>query len=108
MELITYTKSTHTQILDQGAKLICIILLILSTGVLFIPSRIATAQTVHIPDQNLRAALESALGKKAGAEISQVDMASLESFDAFGSRVRNITGLEYAINLSDALCSHGY
>ena len=62
---------------------------------------IATAQIVHIPDPSLRAAIEATLGKKAGEDITQADMASLESFDAFESGVHNITGLEYAINLSE-------
>ena len=60
----------------------------------------ATAQTVHIPDPKLRGALELALGKEAGDAITQADMASLESFDAFESGIRNISGLEFAVNLT--------
>ena len=63
------------------------------------PHRIATAQTVHIPDPGLRAVLESALGKEAGDHITQVDITNLESLDAFNSGIRSLTGLEFATNL---------
>ena len=90
------------------------------------PRSVATAQTVHIPDPNLRAALESALGKEAGADITQADMASLEvlqaskchylersgvpqwlpqsqrcQYDAFEPHIQDLTGLEFAVNLRE-------
>ena len=65
----------------------------------FTPHWIATAQTVHIPDPNLRAALESALGKEAGADITQADMASLKTLDALKSNISDLTGLEFATGL---------
>ena len=37
----------------------------------------STAQTVNIPDANLRAAIESALGKASGATITAAEMATL-------------------------------
>ena len=37
------------------------------------------AELVHIPDPDLRSALELALGKAAGEDITQADMASFES-----------------------------
>ena len=37
----------------------------------------ATAQMVDIPDANLRAAIETTLGKASGATITAADMATL-------------------------------
>ena len=75
--------------------------LVLAVCVLFSTSyAIAYAQTVDIPDPALRTALEMALGKQVDEDITQEDMASLESFDAFESGIRNIRGLEFAVNLT--------
>ena len=91
--------------------------------------QIATAQTVHIPDPSLRAVIEAALGKEAGEDITQADMASLKSlqaskcrfvrlqdtrnwstpnrwtclpiYDTYGAAIENLTGLEFAINLTE-------
>ena len=65
------------------------------------PYPIAHAQTVHIPDDSLRSALETALRKQVGEDITQEDMESLEVFNAFESGIRNISGLKYAINLTE-------
>ncbi len=62
------------------------------------PERIPGA-SVHIPDPNLRAALEEALGKAAGDVITVEDMESLTEFHAEGLGIKDITSLEYAINL---------
>ena len=62
------------------------------------PERIPGA-SVHIPDPNLRAALEEALSKAAGDEITVEDMESLTEFQAEGLGIKDIVGLEYAINL---------
>jgi len=59
----------------------------------------ATAQIVHIPDSNLRAALEFALDKEVGADITQADMANIRSLDAPESGIQNLSGLECAVNL---------
>jgi len=67
----------------------------------FTPHQIATAQTVHIPDPHLREALEVALEKKAGTDITQAEIASLKALDAFESGIRNLTGLEFATNLTE-------
>ena len=60
---------------------------------------LAVAEPVHIPDPRLRAAVEFALDKEAGAAITQADMASLESLNALKSGIRDLTGLEFAINM---------
>ncbi len=97
MSIFTYT---DTQLSCHNLRVTSVVSLILTACVLFLaPHRIATAQTVHIPDPGLRAVLESALGKEAGANITQSEMESLESLDAFDSGIRSLTGLEFATNL---------
>ena len=54
---------------------------------------------VYIPDANLRAAIEEALGKAPGASIATQDMARLTRLEADEKGIRHLTGLEYAINL---------
>ena len=60
----------------------------------------ATAQTVNIPDPNLRAAIEKVLGKAASATITAVDMERLTELIAQNSNVNDLTGLEHATNLT--------
>ena len=56
-------------------------------------------QTVNIPDANLRAKIESALGKASGATITATDMAGLTGLNARSANISNLTGLEHATNL---------
>ena len=74
-------------------RFIFILLIFLS-----IPST-STAQTVNIPDSNLRAAITAELGKASGDPITTSDMAALTSLTARESNISNLTGLEHAINL---------
>ena len=60
----------------------------------------ATAQIVNIPDANLRAAIEQALGKASGAAITTADMATLTRLDAPNANISDLTGLEQATNLT--------
>ena len=55
---------------------------------------------VNIPDRNLRAAVEAALGKAAGATITIADMATLTQLDAPNANISDLTGLESATNLT--------
>ena len=59
-----------------------------------------TAQTVDIPDPNLRAAIEAQLGKASGATITTADMANLTELTARNASIRDLTGLEAATNLT--------
>ena len=61
-------------------------------------SPLSTAATVNIPDANLHAAVKKALGKK-GAKITEAKMAKLTKLQAPKSKISDLTGLEYAINL---------
>lgn len=58
-------------------------------------------QLVHIPDPALRSALEEALGKTAGEDITQAEMATLTGLSASRAGVRDLTGLEYATNVTN-------
>ena len=67
----------------------------------------ASAQVVEIPDPNLRAAVESALGKASDDTITVDDMATLTTLEAStdfedpdaDTIISDLTGLEHAINL---------
>ena len=61
----------------------------------------ATAQVVDIPDPNLRAVIENALGKVSGATITTADMATLTRLDANEAGISDLIGLEHATNLRD-------
>ena len=90
---IKNTELTFAQPSSQNQKSIHPVKLILTGCVLFFTLlQIAAAQTVHIPDLNLRAALASALDKEVGADISQIEMASLEALDAFEAGISDLTG----------------
>ena len=60
-----------------------------------------TAQVINIPDLNLRAAVEKALGKASGATITTADMTTLTRLDANEAGISDLTGLEHATNLRD-------
>ena len=56
---------------------------------------------VYMPDANLRAVIRDALGKSRFAPITTTDMASLTALDASNSNIRDLTGLEFATNLTE-------
>ena len=61
----------------------------------------STATTaVNIPDSNLRAKIETALGKASGDPISAAEMETLTSLTAQDASISNLTGLETATNLT--------
>ena len=55
---------------------------------------------VDIPDPNLRAAIETTLGKAPGTPIAPAEMAALTLFEAENADIRDLTGLELATNLT--------
>ena len=61
----------------------------------------ATAQVVNTPDLNLRAAVETALGKTSDDTITVADMAALTRLEAPNANISDLTGLEHATNLTD-------
>ena len=60
----------------------------------------ATSPVVTIPDANLRAAIEAALGKASDAPITQSEMKTLSRLDASNSDISDLTGLDSAGNLT--------
>ena len=55
---------------------------------------------VDIPDPNLRAAIENAIGIAPGSSITVRDMAGLTGLSAEGANISDLTGLETAFNLT--------
>ncbi len=64
-------------------------------------TEIIPGASVHIPDVNLRAAIEDALGKAPGTTITAEEMAMLTRLVANNRDIQDLIGLEYAINLDD-------
>ena len=60
----------------------------------------ATAQGVDIPDPNLRAAVEKALGVAPGTPITEDEMATLTELTARDANISHLTGLEHATHLT--------
>ena len=58
------------------------------------------ATQVAIPDTNLRVVIADSLGKASDAPITQAEMASLTLLDARNKNIRDLTGLEFATNLT--------
>ena len=56
--------------------------------------------SVYIPDLNLRAAIENALGKDRGAPITAGEMAILERLGADEMGIMDLTGIAFAKNLA--------
>ena len=78
---------------------------ILCAALFFIPLLIS-AQTVNIPDVNLRKAINETLGKAPNARITRDEMATLTHLEAHDANIRNLTGLEFAINLGEIRCNN--
>ena len=58
------------------------------------------AQTVDIPDSNLRAAVREALNLRSDAPVTAAFMRRLQRLDAASRGITNLTGLEFAVNLT--------
>jgi Leucine-rich repeat (LRR) protein len=65
-----------------------------------------SAQTVNIPDANLRAAIAEALGKAPGIRITRDEMATLTHLEAHDADIRNLIGLEFATKLEEIRCNN--
>ena len=66
------------------------------------------ADGVHIPDPNLRAAIETALSKASGTTITAADMATLTELTARNANISDLTGLEAATNLRELYLADEY
>ena len=56
---------------------------------------------VQIPDSNLHAAIAEALGKNPNTPITVEEMTQLTTLDARNRNIHDLTGLQFAISLSD-------
>ena len=97
MNLFKRIESLSTPI---SLRHVCCLLLVIC-GALFFAPLPARAQEVNIPDTNLRTVLEKALGKDAGAPITQAEMETLTSLDGSSGNISNLSGIELAKNLTD-------
>ena len=59
-----------------------------------------TRTPVVIPDANLRAIIADSLGKASGEAITAAEMATLTRLDAPNKYIHDLTGLEFATNLT--------
>ena len=64
------------------------------------PPERSPGTVVHIPDPNLRAAIAESLGKSPNAPITAEEMARLERLDVPNRGIQDLTGLQFATNLS--------
>ena len=68
----------------------------------------AAEAAVNIPDPNLRAAIETTLGKAKGDSITSSEMATLPRLEAQNANIDDLTGLEHATNLTTLNLGHVY
>ena len=85
---------------------IYVYMLIFCATLFFVFPLTTKAQTVNIPDANLRAAIEEALGKTSNARITAEEMATLIRLDANNRGISNLAGLESATKLEDLRLLH--
>ena len=64
------------------------------------PPERSPGTVVHIPDPNLRAAIAETLSKSPNAPITVEEMERLGKLDAQNRGIRDLTGLQFATNLS--------
>ena len=70
------------------------------------PPERSPGTVVHIPDPNLRAAIAESLGKNPNAPITVEEMEELVRLDARDKGIRDLTGLQFATNLSRLYLDH--
>jgi len=80
--------------------------LVFCTLFFFLTPLSTSAQTLNIPDANLRAAIAEALDKSQGARITRDEIARLTRLDANNKEIRDLTGLEHAKNLEHIELNH--
>ena len=85
---------------------IFVYILVFCTTLFFVFPLTTTAQTVDIPDANLREAINEVLGKAPTARITVDEMERLTRLDANNRGISNLTGLETAVNLDDLRLNH--
>ena len=79
--------------------------LILSV-ILFLTPLSIFAQTVNVPDTNLRKAINEALGKAPNTRITADEMATLRHLHAVSMDIKNLAGLEAAVKLEELMLNN--
>ena len=103
---IQYTYAGHIWLVkDQNGKNLAVFQAEEKTGRAYIDVQVLQPPTpgmtvVDIPDPNLRAAVEKALGVASGATITVTNMANLTILDAPNADIADLSGLETATNLT--------
>ena len=87
-------------------KHIFVYTLMLCVMLFFFFPLITQAQTVNIPDANLREAINEALGKAPDARVTVDEMETLIRLEAGNKDISDLTGLETATNLEDLRLNH--
>ena len=72
----------------------------ISQPVEFTATAILRSRPVYVPDANLRAKIAEALGKLPSETLTLADMLKLRKFAANDADIRDLTGLQYASNLT--------
>ena len=85
---------------------ISVYILVLCATLFLIFPPTASAQTVNIPDVNLRAAIAEALGKAPNARITADEIATLTRLEAHNANISDLTGLEFATELQVIRCNN--
>ena len=68
-------------------------------ALLFLMPLSTSAQNVNVPDANLRKAINEVLGKAPTAQVAVDEMARLRELRAVSLDIKNLAGLEAAVNL---------
>ena len=63
-------------------------------------TRLEATAEIDIPDPNLRTAIATTLDKSPSASIVRGNMAALTRLEAGNANISNLTGLEFATNLT--------
>lgn len=79
---------------------LCVGILIFCVVLFAVPLSIS-AQTVDIPDKQLRAAINKVLGKTRNARITVVELSTLRELSVADMGIRDLTGLEAAVRLEE-------
>ena len=93
------SRSRYTKIEIQMKKLTLLTLTLLLAALAQLTAPPVQAE-VSIPDANLAEAIRDALGLPAGAAITSDAMLKLTELLAWGREITDLTGLEYATNLT--------
>ena len=89
----------ETKGLDNFMTKFFVLCLIASLTLFVAALTFAQGKAVNMPDRNLRAAIEEALGKNAGEQITEAEMIWINNLNLSRRNIHSLTGLEKATNL---------